>query len=38
MHIPFWIAKPALTPLGSRSPVRRAARFAFGAAVLSRLR
>ena len=36
MRIPFWIARPALTPFGS-SPVRRAARFAFTAAVLSRV-
>ncbi len=36
MRIPFWIARPALTPFGS-SPVRRAARFAFTATVLSRV-
>ena len=36
MRIPFWIARPALTPFG-RSPLRRAARFAFTAAVLSRV-
>ena len=36
MRIPFWIARPALTPFGA-SPVRRAARFAFTAAVLSRV-
>ena len=36
MRIPFWIARPALTPFGG-SPVRRAARFAFTAAVLSRV-
>ena len=35
MRIPFWIAKPALTPFG-HSPLRRAGRFAFTAAVLSR--
>jgi hypothetical protein len=36
MRIPFWIARPALTPFG-HSPVRRAARFAVTAAVLSRV-
>ena len=36
MRIPFWIAKPALTPFG-HSPLRRAGRFAFTAAVLSRI-
>ncbi len=36
MRIPFWIARPALTPFG-HSPLRRAARFAFTAAVLSRV-
>ena len=36
MRIPFWIARPALTPFG-HSPIRRAARFAFTAAVLSRV-
>ena len=36
MRIPFWIARPALTPFGG-SPLRRAARFAFTAAVLSRV-
>jgi hypothetical protein len=36
LRIPFWIARPALTPFGG-SPVRRAARFAFTAAVLSRV-
>ena len=36
MRIPFWIARPALTPFG-HSPLRRAARFAVTAAVLSRV-
>jgi hypothetical protein len=36
MRIPFWIARPALSPFGP-SPLRRAARFAFTAAVLSRI-
>jgi hypothetical protein len=36
MRIPFWIGRPALTPFGG-SPLRRAARFAFTAAVLSRV-
>jgi hypothetical protein len=36
MRIPWWIARPALIPFG-HSPVRRAARFAFTAAVLSRV-
>jgi hypothetical protein len=36
MRIPFWIARPALTPFGG-SPLRRAARFAVTAAVLSRV-
>ena len=36
MRIPFWIASPVLSPLG-RSPLRRAARFAVTAAVLSRV-
>jgi hypothetical protein len=36
MRIPFWIARPALSPFGP-SPLRRAARFAFTAAVLSRV-
>lgn len=36
MRVPFWIAKPALTPFG-HSPLRRAGRFAFTAAVLSRV-
>ena len=36
MRIPFWIARPVLSPFG-RSPLRRAARFAFTAAVLSRV-
>jgi hypothetical protein len=35
-RIPFWIARPALTPFGG-SPLRRAARFALTAAVLSRV-
>ena len=36
MRIPFWIARPALSPFG-RSPLRRAVRFAVTAAVLSRV-
>jgi len=36
MRIPFWIARPVLSPFG-HSPVRRAVRFAFTAAVLSRV-
>jgi uncharacterized membrane protein len=36
MRIPFWIARPALSPFGP-SPIRRAARFAFTAAVVSRI-
>ncbi len=36
MRIPFWIARPVLSPLG-RSPLRRAARFVVTAAVLSRV-
>ena len=36
MRIPWWIARPALTPFG-RSPVRRAARFAVTATVISRI-
>jgi len=36
MRIPFWIARPVLTPFG-RSPLRRAVRFAVTAAVLSRI-
>jgi hypothetical protein len=36
MRIPFWIARPVLSPLG-HSPLRRAARFAVTAAVLSRV-
>jgi hypothetical protein len=36
MRIPFWIARPVLSPFG-RSPLRRAARFAVTAAVLSRI-
>jgi hypothetical protein len=36
IRIPFWISRPVLSPFGP-SPVRRAARFAFTAAVLSRI-
>lgn len=36
MRIPFWIARPVLSPFG-HSPLRRVARFAFTAAVLSRV-
>ena len=36
MRIPFWIARPVLSPFGP-SPARRAVRFAFTAAVLSRI-
>ena len=36
MRIPFWVARPVLSPFG-RSPLRRAARFAVTAAVLSRV-
>jgi len=36
MRIPFWIARPVLSPLG-RSPLRQVARFAVTAAVLSRV-
>jgi hypothetical protein len=36
MRIPFWVARPVLTPFG-RSPLRRAVRFAVTAAVLSRI-
>ena len=36
MRIPFWIARPVLSPFGG-SPLRRAARFAVTAAVLSRI-
>lgn len=36
MRIPFWIARPVLSPFG-HSPLRRATRFAFTAAVLSRI-
>jgi hypothetical protein len=36
IRIPFWISRPVLSPFGP-SPVRRAARFAFTAAVLSRV-
>jgi hypothetical protein len=36
IRIPFWISRPVLSPFGG-SPVRRAARFAFTAAVLSRV-
>jgi hypothetical protein len=35
MRIPFWIARPVLSPFGP-SPVRRTVKFAFSAAVLSR--
>ncbi len=35
-RIPFWIARPVLSPFG-HSPARRAARFAFTAVVLSRV-
>jgi hypothetical protein len=37
MRIPFWIARPVLSPFGP-SPARRAVRFAVTAAVLSRIR
>ena len=37
MRIPWWITRPVLAPFGP-SPVRRAVRFAFYAAVLSRVR
>jgi hypothetical protein len=36
MRIPFWVARPVLTPFG-RSPLRRAVRFALTAAVFSRI-
>ena len=36
MRIPFWVARPVLSPFGS-SPLRRVARFAVTAAVLSRI-
>jgi len=36
MRIPFWVARPVLTPFG-RSPLRRAARFAVTAAIFSRI-
>jgi hypothetical protein len=36
MRIPFWVARPVLTPFG-RSPLRRAVRFAVTAAVFSRI-
>jgi hypothetical protein len=36
IRIPFWISRPVLSAFGP-SPVRRAARFAFTAAVLSRI-
>jgi len=36
MRIPFWVARPVLTPFG-RSPVRRTARFAVTAAIFSRI-
>jgi len=35
-RIPFWLSRPLLNPFG-RSPIRSALRFAFGAAVLSRV-
>ena len=36
MRIPFWVARPVLSPFG-RSPLRRVVRFAVTAAVLSRI-
>jgi hypothetical protein len=36
MRIPFWVARPVLSPFG-RSPLRRAARFVVTAAILSRV-
>jgi hypothetical protein len=36
MRIPFWVARPVLSPFG-RSPVRRAVRFAVTAAIFSRI-
>lgn len=36
MRIPFWVARPVLTPFG-RSPLRRIARFAVTAAIFSRI-
>lgn len=36
MRIPFWVARPVLTPFG-RSPLRRAVRFAVTAAIFSRI-
>jgi hypothetical protein len=36
MRIPFWVARPVLSPFGG-SPLRRAARFVVTAAVLSRV-
>src|SRR5262249_11101578 len=36
MRIPFWIARPVLSPFGG-SPLRRVARFVVTAAVLSRI-
>jgi hypothetical protein len=36
MRIPFWVARPVLSPFG-RSPLRRAVRFALTAAVFSRI-
>jgi hypothetical protein len=36
MRIPFWVARPVLSPFG-HSPLRRAVRFAVTAAVLSRV-
>jgi len=36
MRIPFWVARPVLSPFG-RSPLRRAVRFAVTAAIFSRI-
>ena len=36
MRIPFWVARPVLSPFG-RSPLRRAVRFVVTAAILSRV-
>ena len=36
MRIPFWVARPVLSPFG-RSPLRRAVRFALTAAIFSRI-
>ncbi|HVB10526.1 MAG TPA: type IV secretion system protein [Bacillota bacterium] len=36
MRIPFWVSRPVLTPFGS-SPIRKGLKFAFYAAVLSRV-